>query len=77
MKREDFVKRKFYGYQLIEYIEPYTDEIVECMLVSVNFDTEILVLRPFPTETRFINNDDFPVHISQCRIARHNLKKSK
>ena len=74
MKREDFVKKKFQAYQLIEFIEPYTEEIVECMLISVNFDTEILVLRPFPTETRFINNDDFPVHISQCRIAGRKLK---
>lgn len=74
MKREDFVKKKFQAYQLIEYIEAYTDEIVECMLVSVNFDTEIMVLRPFPNETRFIDNDDFSVHIHQCRIAGRKLK---
>jgi hypothetical protein len=77
MKREDFVKKNFKAYQLIEFIEPYTDEIIECMLVSINFDTEILMLRPFPTETRFINNDDFHVHISQCRIAGRKLKPLK
>lgn len=72
------VKRKFKAYQLIEYI-PYghdleTYESIECMLIAVDFDRELFVLRPFPTETRLINTDDFYVHISQCRISGHKLK---
>lgn len=73
MEREDFVKKRFKAYQLIEFQHAHMPDPVECMLVAVNFDTEILTLRPFPDSNPF-EQDEFPVHISQCKIAGHKLK---
>lgn len=73
MEREDFVKKKFKAYQLIDYYNRGMDRPVECMLIAINFDTEILTLRTFPNDSPF-TDEEFTVHISQCKIAGHKLK---
>lgn len=75
MEREDFMKKRFKAYQLIEFQHRDMEHPIECMLVAVNFDTEILTLRPFPDHNPF-DLDEFHVHISQCKIAGFKLKKS-
>lgn len=75
MTREQFVKYKFKGYQLIAFKHKQMDEPVDCMLVGVDFDTEILTLRQFP-DGPFVK-DDFQAHISMCELARPRLKLTK
>lgn len=75
MTREKFVTYKFKAYQLIDFKHRNLDKVVECMLVSVDFDTEIIMLRPFPNANLF--KEDFPAHISSCELTRPKLKVSK
>lgn len=75
MTREKFVKYKFQAYERIDYVPNKGDEPIEMMLVSVNYDTEFLTLRPFPDG--FYEQEDYNVHISFCEKSRPKLKLCK
>jgi len=76
MTREVLIKRKITGYMLIDFKHAETPVTTEVMLVAVNYDTEILTLRPFPDSNPF-EQDEFPAHISMCEFSRYKLKLIK
>ena len=75
MTREQFVNKKFKGYMLIDFKHPEVG-VHECMLCGVNYDTEMLFLRPFPGMNPF-EEEEFWVHISSCEVSRPQLKVIK
>lgn len=47
MERDTFIKRHFKAYQRLDYINPnYPIPLVECILIAVNFDDDVIKLRP-------------------------------
>lgn len=75
MTREKFVKYKFKAYMSIDFKHPGLSYSVECMLIGINYDTEILLLRSFKDNP--FENDEFPAHISHCELTRPKLKLNK
>jgi hypothetical protein len=76
MTRQQFLKKSFKGYALIDFKHSNLTEPVECLLCGVNYDTEILTLRPLIPDHPF-DKDEFHVHISQCEMGRPKLKLTK
>lgn len=46
MSREEMVKRSWKPYMMIEYKHTRMMEGIRCMLISINFDDEIMELQP-------------------------------
>lgn len=73
MTREQMCKYKFRAYMSIDFNHSQLAEPTACMLVSINYDTEIMILRPLPTDNPYEQNE-FPAHISHCELSRPTLK---
>lgn len=63
MNREEFVEMNWKAYDLV-LVDTYRDKslLVECMVVSISFDTEIIHVRPLDLEN--FENETMPIHIS-------------
>jgi len=51
MTREDLVKKRWQGYEIINYTRVNRDEPIEYMLISIDFDNELFQLEPMDKET--------------------------
>lgn len=47
MTREEMIKRSWKPYMGIDYKHPRMDEPIQCMLISINFDDEVMELQPY------------------------------
>ena len=47
MTREEMIKRSWKPYMSIDYKHPRMKEPIQCMLVSINFDDEVMELQPY------------------------------
>ncbi len=46
MKRDEFIKKRWVGFERIECILR-TDEVIECTLLCVDFENEVMKLQAF------------------------------
>ena len=67
MTREKFVKYKIKAYQKV-YYQSQREGLIECMLVGLNYDEEILTLCPIDPE---YEKRDFQAHISHCEFYKN------
>jgi len=76
MTREEFIKKRWVGYELIEY-RPYRkeDSVIECMLLSIDFEQELFKLEPVDTE--MYEDNSFWVRVEYCKRPRPKLKVKK
>jgi transcriptional antiterminator Rof (Rho-off) len=63
MTREQFVKVKFKAYQRINYVGGASKKTVECLLVAVHFDRELMTL-----DKVTYMDEEFISHIKDCYI---------
>ncbi len=73
MTREEFVKQKFKAYQEILYTNRRTFEQVDMLLVSIDFDTEVMKL--IPTCPELYEEKEYYIHIGELSIPRRSLLK--
>ena len=66
MTRDQFVKKKFQAYQVIMWVNPTTKVKVECMLVGIHFDRELLTLDP--VDKVLYHDEEFLSHIKDCYL---------
>jgi hypothetical protein len=70
------MKCKFTPYMEIEYVYPNRTDggnsVASCLLLSVDFDTEILRLQILPDAT--FNECEVYAHISYCRMPKKEIK---
>ena len=50
MNRKEFLKRRWGGYDRVNFTEPRTKEVKEMMIISINFDLEQMELIPTSPE---------------------------
>lgn len=80
MTRKEFIKRKWSAYQEIDYKNSRNGYVIACLLVQVDFDTELMKLQIIDKSWAEVNNPtetDFFAHIKDCEIARKRLRLSK
>jgi hypothetical protein len=47
MNRDEMIKRHWKPYMIVHYKHPRMHEGIDCMLISIHFDDEIVELQPF------------------------------
>ncbi len=65
MTREQFIKTRFKAYQPINYVMR-NKTTVECLLIAVHFDRELLTLDPL--DKIMYHDEEFVSHIKDCYI---------
>lgn len=73
MTREQMCKLKWKAYESIDVM--LEGHFVACMLLSINFDTEIVTAKPFDTD--FYEEDEVQVRIKHIRKSYPKLKVAK
>lgn len=63
MTREELLTTGWKAFDVIEYCAPRMDKPVECLLLSVQFDDEIMVLQPLSV---IHSKDDFYANTKYC-----------
>jgi hypothetical protein len=63
MTRKELLTASWKAFDLIEYCAPRMDKPVECLLLSVQFDDEIMVLQPLSESYK---KDDFYANTQYC-----------
>ena len=66
MTRKEFVKKNFKAYQRINFVSPTNKKTVECLLVAIHFDRELLTLDPL-NKVLYLD-EEFVSHIKDCYI---------
>jgi len=76
MTRDELMKKRWVGFELIEY-RPYRKEnvVIECMLLSIDFEQELFKLEPIDKE--MYEDDSFWVRVEYCKRPRPKLKVLK
>ena len=70
MTREELIKRSWKAFQVIEYMVPRMDKPAECLLLSVQFDDELMVLQPLDPQFK---KDDFIASIKYCSVPKKKI----
>lgn len=65
MTREEMTKRSWKGYMVILYQEKRMPEPIECLLLEIDFEAEIMTLCPIDEHYQ---NKDFPANIKYCSV---------
>lgn len=68
MTREQLVKIRFKAYSQVNFINPRNKKVIECYLIAINFDNELLSLEPFDRELYM--DDPFIAHCSNCSFPK-------
>jgi hypothetical protein len=78
MTEEEFKRRSFKHSQPLDYVNPRTNDRLECLLTAVNFDhgTFCLWVIPFDNETAYCEGYDFWVSYEHVFPPKHKLKKA-
>ena len=71
MTRQQMIKRSFKPYMVLE-LETH-NSIIDVILVSVDFDNEVFVVRPFDVDV--FENEDLHVSISKLSFKKVNKLK--
>lgn len=71
MTRDEMCKRSWKGYCLINYKDHGMQLPIECLLVCIDFDAEIMTLMPI---NDFYEQKDFPANIKYCEIPKRKMK---
>lgn len=71
MTREELMKRSWKAYQEINYQPPRMDIPVPCLLVSVDFDGEMMCLQPIPS---MYAKDDFWANTLHCFVSKKKME---
>lgn len=76
MTRDELIKKRWVGYELIEY-RPYRKEniVIECMLLSIDFEQELFKLEPVDKE--LYEDASFWVRVEYCKRPAPKLKVQK
>jgi hypothetical protein len=76
MTRDELLKKRWVGYELIEY-RPFRKEnlVIECMLLSIDFEQELFKLEPIDKEEN--EDNSFWVRVEYCKRPAPRLKKVK
>jgi len=76
MNRDEFIKKRWVGYELLKY-RPYRKEdvVIECMLLSIDFEQELFKLEPIDKE--MYEDKSFWVRVEYCKRPRPKLKVQK
>lgn len=75
MTLDQFQKRSFKAYQAINFVNPKTGNIVECMLIGINYDAGVMFMRPIPISE--YEPLDLPVSYQYAELPTPQLKVSK
>lgn len=60
-------KRSWKGYMVILYQEKRMTEPIECLLLEIDFEAEIMTLCPID---EIYQNKDFPANITYCSVQK-------
>lgn len=71
MTRKELMKRSWKAYQEIHYQAPRMDNPIPCLLVSVDFDGEIMCLQPMPS---MYKKDDFFANTTHCFVPKKKME---
>lgn len=79
MTREEMVKRAYKPYMVILYRQRYFLEAktIECLLVSIDFDNELVTLQPLESANYDILTSTFITSISNCSFPKMHRDHSK
>lgn len=73
MNEDVFLKRSFKPFMAIDLI--HESEVIECILIKIDFDERLLKLRILPNN--IIHEDDIWVRCEHCEFSRPKLKQVK
>ncbi len=71
MDRNKMLKTKWKPYMEITYKTSRMEEAVDCFLVAINFDDEIVILQPISDE---YDRKDFHTYIGFCELPKFKMK---
>lgn len=79
MTQEQFHKRSFKFNMAYDFVDGRNGIRVNCLLVAVNFDREVLCLWPIPSNTHIYDDNDteFWVNYQLCELHLPQLKLAK
>jgi hypothetical protein len=72
MTEEEFSKKSYKKYMIIDFHHPKSNNVAECLLLSVEFELCQFQLRPIPNS--YIEEEDFWVYCKYCEIPKKKLK---
>jgi hypothetical protein len=73
MTREEFIKKRWVGYELIEFRPPKKEDIVyECMLLAIDFEQDLFKLEPVDKE--MYEDESFWARVEYCKRPAPKLK---
>ena len=76
MTREELMKKRWVGFELIEYSPPRKEGVVyECMLLSIDFDQELFKLEPVDKE--LYEDESFWARVEYCKRPAPKLRTVK
>lgn len=76
MTREEFTKKRWVGYELIEFRPPNKEDVVyECMLLAIDFEQDLFKLEPVDKE--MYEDASFWARVEYCKRPRPKLKVQK
>lgn len=75
MKREEFTKKRWKGYEIIEFRPPNKEIVYECMLLAIDFEQDLFKLEPFDKE--MYQDESFWARVEYCKRPRPKLKVAK
>lgn len=73
MDRDRMLKVNWKPYMLLLYKPPRIEIAAEVCLISINFDDEILIVRPVDTE--LYKDEDAHVNLKHVELPKYKLKK--
>jgi hypothetical protein len=72
MTRGQFVKVKFMAYMPINYIQPSNKEVIECLLVGIDFEDQLLTLEP--VDKVYYKDEQFVARCENCTFPKSSIK---
>ena len=76
MTREELVKKRWQGYERIDYIPKRKEGyVIECMLLAIDFDNELFMLEPIDKE--IYEDNTFWARVEYCKRPAPKLRVAK
>jgi len=79
MTEQEFLKKRFKPFEIIEYQHSYVNEkneiIIDCILIGVNFEERLFHLAPIPKD--YYEKESFWVRCEHCQRPIPKLKVVK
>ena len=72
MERDKFIKMKFKAFMAIDFFNKRDNNIVECILLAVDFEQELFTLEAVDKETYY--SKPFDVRREYCELPKPKLK---